>query len=365
MELLNRRITLVIPSLQAGGAERVMAILANYWAERGEQITLVTLRDDVEDHYPLDAKVERARVKFYWSSQGLVQRSLDQLRRLRRLRQTILSTKPDVVISFLDKNNVRVLLSLIGNKVPVVVCERNHPKYQIISPSWQRLRKIMYPRAAWVVSQTDAVTSWLTTHTRNKRISTIANPVLPQMDNTELDLQSHRVVSIGRLTHQKGFDLLLHSWADLALNARWQLDIVGEGEDRPQLEALAKTLGIDHQVVFHGVMKRPTEILSQASIFVLSSRYEGFPNVLLEAMACGLPVVSFDCPSGPGDIVRHGVNGLLVPPGDTQTFTRSLNQLMDSEQQRRSMSAQAPEVLQRFSLPRIVSHWDALVKRVT
>ncbi len=169
----------------------------------------------------------------------------------------------------------------------------------------------------------------------------------------------HTLVAMGRLVPQKGFDLLLRAFAQCAATySDWTLRLLGEGAEEKNLRALASELGIGDQVEFAGLVRNAHVVLHRADLFVLSSRFEGMPNALLEAMACGLPVVSFDCPSGPRDVIRHGVDGLLVPPENVEDLATALDQLMSSESERKRLGSSARAVVERFSLERVLRMWD-------
>jgi glycosyltransferase involved in cell wall biosynthesis len=141
----------------------------------------------------------------------------------------------------------------------------------------------------------------------------------------------------------------------------WQLVILGEGPERASLQRQVEELGLQGSVLMPGVVRDPEQWLQHAELFVLSSRFEGFPNALLEAMQCGLPVAAFDCPSGPGEIVRHEQTGLLVPPGDTEALSAAISRLANDENLRRRLgSAAAADVATRFSLERISAMWEEL-----
>jgi len=162
---------------------------------------------------------------------------------------------------------------------------------------------------------------------------------------------------------EKGFDMLLPAFAETGLaSSGWQLVILGDGQERAALEAQAEALGLRHAVVMPGVVADPQQWLLHADIFALSSRFEGFPNALLEAMSCGLPVAAFDCPSGPGEIVRHEETGLLVPPGDAKALAAVITRLAnDTDLRRRLGNAAASDVAARYSPERIVSLWEELL----
>jgi glycosyltransferase involved in cell wall biosynthesis len=174
------------------------------------------------------------------------------------------------------------------------------------------------------------------------------------------------VIAVGRLSREKGVDLLLHAFARAALPlSAWQLVILGDGPERPALEAQIRVLGLQHNVLMPGVVADPERWLQHAELFVLSSRFEGFPNALLEAMSCGLAAVAFDCPSGPGEIIRNEHTGLLVPPADADALTAAIARLaQDPDLRRRLGTAAALDVAQRFNLNRVAALWEAAWIRV-
>lgn len=190
-------------------------------------------------------------------------------------------------------------------------------------------------------------------------LQVIPNAAL-QLPDVRHDDTSRRVIAVGRLDYQKGFDRLLQSWALLPedLRADWRLDIFGQGEWEPMLRQMTADLGITGSARIN----RPTTQIFQeyaASAFLaMSSHYEGFPMVLIEAMACGVPGVCFDFKCGPKDIIRDGENGLTVPEGDVPALARAMERLMRDEDLRAQMSARAREVTGIYSEENVMKQWE-------
>jgi glycosyltransferase involved in cell wall biosynthesis len=173
------------------------------------------------------------------------------------------------------------------------------------------------------------------------------------------------VVAAGRFVPQKAFDRLIEAYAPLsASRPDWRLDIYGTGATKPKLRELIDELGVGSNVALPGYSRDISSVLAQSSIYALSSRFEGFPMVLLEAMSVGLPMVAYDCPRGPAETVRDGVNGRLVPNGDQAAFTTALEQLMDSPRLRQQMGAAALADAAAYEMPSIVDRWTELLARV-
>lgn len=176
------------------------------------------------------------------------------------------------------------------------------------------------------------------------------------------DPGAHNLIAAGRLEYQKGFDLLLEAFAAVAANhPDWTLDIFGRGSRREPLEQSVVDLGLGGQVRINAPTDRLGERMRNASVFVLSSRFEGFPLVLLEAMAAGLAVVSFDCPTGPGDILTGGKTGLLVPAEDVPALAAALDRIMVDESLRRRLAAAAPAAVLPYSPQVVGRRWDELL----
>ena len=348
--------TAIIADLGPGGAQRVLVALLNAWAEAGRAVTLITL-DDTPSFYPIDDRVHWVPLALTGNSRGLIQALGANFARIRALRQAIAESPAPAILSFGDTANVLALIASRGLGRRVVISERVDPRHHPLPRAWQVARRLTYPFADLVTGQTGPVTEWL--GGLSKHTLCIPNPVAAQAMAIEgiPDQKSRTIAAAGRLVPQKGFDLLIEAFA--ALDAPdWNLVIHGEGPDREALTAKADALGLGARFSLPGNVTDLPAHLATASLFVLSSRYEGFPNVLCEAMACGLPVIAFDCPSGPADIIRPEIDGLLVKPQDVAGLTEALSRLIADASLRRALAAQAPDIVDRFGLDAILKQWD-------
>ncbi|HZU30514.1 MAG TPA: glycosyltransferase family 4 protein [Candidatus Angelobacter sp.] len=363
------RIVLVIPSLERGGAERVLSILANAWASDGRIVTILILNRGSMAAYPLSSSVTLENLGL--PSQPANNSGIKLLRlvlRVAAIRKAIRKSKPDIVISFLDRTNVLTLLATRGLGVPVIVSERCDPRQNYIGGTWEVLRRIAYKWADALVCQTDASLSWFFERIK-VRGYVIPNPVMvPQECSIKKKLdgqaQLRTILAMGRLTRQKGFDLLIDAFAQIAGNhPDWVLKIAGIGPLYSELMKQIEALGLGSRIYFLGEVADSYSLLRAADLFVLSSRFEGFPNVLCEAMACGLPVISFDC-IGPREIIRHNIDGILVPPEDIAALAAIMNDLINKPEERQRLAARAPEVIDRFSKDKVLLLWEQLFSKV-
>jgi GalNAc-alpha-(1->4)-GalNAc-alpha-(1->3)-diNAcBac-PP-undecaprenol alpha-1,4-N-acetyl-D-galactosaminyltransferase len=353
------KLLLLIAGLQSGGAERQLSDMANYWAARHWRVTLATWSGpEVVDFYPLDARVERVSLEFRakgsmrWSRLGV------NVRRILRLRRLLNSARPDAVLSFMPQSNLLAILAGAGLNLRLVVSERIPPAFHRELPhTWRILRWGAYKWADAVVAQTEDTAHWLRRNCRTA-VTVIPN-ALRSLPTPSCERQT-LVVAVGRLTYQKGFDLLLRAFARIAPTFKdWKLVIIGEGEERQSLTQLRKSLELDDRVEFAGQSSDVVGWMSRAGLIVQPSRFEGFPNVVLEGMGLGAAVISANCPSGPADMIEDGINGRLVPVDDVEGLAKAMAELIANPAERARLGRTASAVRTRYRQEVVMDRWEA------
>jgi GalNAc-alpha-(1->4)-GalNAc-alpha-(1->3)-diNAcBac-PP-undecaprenol alpha-1,4-N-acetyl-D-galactosaminyltransferase len=366
---MSRKILLLVSSMNSGGAERVAANLVNAWSARGDSVTLlITFSGRGECFYPVSDNV---KVIYLADLAGCTGRNLSAYwARLRTLRKFIRTSHPDAVVSFLSNVNIAAILACRRTGCRVIVSERIHPPMLLVSWLWGMLRRFTYPLAFRVVLLSTEGLQWLETYIPRAKGVVIPNPVLfplpssaPVLPVEHFIMPERRLLlAVGRLDVQKGFADLLESFGALASRyLSWDLVILGEGPERFRLVQQVAALGLQQRVLLPGRAGNISDWYDRANLYVMSSRFEGFPNTLAEAMAYGCAAISYDCDTGPRDIIRHEQSGLLVTPvGDVPALTRAMEPLMGDDAARERMAARAIEVRERYSMSRILVLWDSL-----
>lgn len=361
LAVATRKVVIILSGLGAGGTERVANIMANHWAARGWPVTVATLDPPgTRSYYPFHPGVTIRRLGVPPRRRGKLGAALAIIRRVAAIRRILREEAPDIAIALLTRQSILTLIAAQGLDLPVVVSERSNPERQYPGRVWNWLRMKLYPRAYGLVTMTEGARDFFPAKLR-ARSWIIPNPVMPAAERRP-GHEGRRLAAVGRLEAVKGFDLLLQAFGMIADDfPDWKLVIWGEGRERATLEALRDRLGLAYRVEFPGLSRQPGAWVETADAFVLSSRYEGFPNVLLEAMAHGLPAVSFDCRWGPREMIRHGVDGLLAAPQDVAELAAMLAAVMRDAGLRSRLASAARVSAQRFRTEAVMAKWDQLV----
>lgn len=362
------KVAIFMDSLFGGGGQRSMLNLAHGIADRGYDIDLVLAQ--VEGPF-LNEVHKSVNVIDLKASRALI--SLPALVKYLRRNQ------PEAMLSVFGHINIIALWAwrLAGTQTKLFVNEQNTVSLEAgNASSWRmrltpRLMKQFYPWADGIVVVSQGVSEDLAQliDVSSERINVIYNPSVVGAEVQEkakapLDHpwfkpdQPPVLIAVGRLQLQKDYPMLIEAFAQVRQTQPVRLLILGEGKERPMLEALIAERGLEQDVSLPGFVKNPYAYMSRASLFVLSSRWEGLPTVLIEALCCGTPVVATDCPSGPKEILRDGQYGQLVPVGDTNTFAQAIRTTLENRK-----TSPPPESWQPYELNTVADQYINLLFR--
>lgn len=360
-----------------GGADKVIVEKANYFANHGYDVTIVTeAQMGRELSFSLDEKVKHIDMGIDFNrqySQHGLQRLLTYWSMLRkykkRLKKTLIKERPDIVITIMGRSidfitdihdgsiKVGEVHSVKANVRSLNVMERKGGLRRIIARMmrWHVSKKVSKLNAMVLLTQQDA-DSW----TEAKQTFVIPNAV-PQFPNRCSTLESKQVLMVARYNDAKGYEYLVEAWQSVhERHPDWTLNVYGSGELHDDVVRWIQERHLSGSMILHDPVDNIMDKYLESSIFVMSSRYEAFPMVLLEAMACGVPCVSFDCPYGPRNIIRSGEDGLLVDYLNSQALADSICRLIEDEPLRKKFGAKARQNIQRFSQDAIMHQWDEL-----
>ncbi len=369
-----------VPALyNPGGMERVLAEKVNYLVNTGKyDITIVTTdQKDRPVYFPLDERVKLVDFGLDFEGHfaaGLVKKTWLHYKKLslykKKLQEFLVACKADICISLCGKE-IDFLTSLKdgSRKMAELHFSMNNRKLFILARhqgflwrclgdfrTWQLKRATRGLSRLVVLTNQDAA-DWRKTH---ENVVVITNPVPFDCDE-EPDLNAKRVIAVGKLDEQKGFDYLLQAWKLVhAKHTGWRLDIFGQGPWKEKLDAFISENALGNSAFLCGTTMDVKSEYLKSTFYVMSSRYEGLPMVLIEAMVCGLPLVSFDCECGPREVIKEGENGFLVPMGDVEQLADAMCRLIEDKELRERMSAKGKECASRYSLESIMPQWVGL-----
>jgi len=351
------KILLIIPTLKHGGAERVMSELANNLNTLGHQVHLCLLVDN-EDFYTIEKGVTIHRLGF--ENKNSIQKKFSEIKTFFRLRRLMTKINPDATLSFMDKYNVLTILASRFLKLKVFVSDRSNPN-KTISSNLKLLKRQTYKHASGIIAQTSLAKEVLFETTKNSNIRVIHNPLkqikpLPSIQKEKI------ILNAGRMVEEKGQKYLIEAFSKLKAND-WKLVILGDGKLRPELEKQISKLNLTHKVLLPGTVQDIDEWMARSSIFAFPSISEGFPNALAEAMAFGLPCVSFNCDAGPSDLINNNKNGYLIGTKDVAALASKLNELCSNEELRTKLGNEAKKISTKLDAQKITQEYLAFFKQ--
>ena len=365
-----------IPSLAGGGAERVMAEILHHINREKIEPVLVLFYPYKDSPYkeclPEDIKIiiaERA-------SDGPMQK----IRQYTTFLKIVYDEKPHVIISMLTHCNIMAISAkllfgrkiIIGEHITLSEAIKTKAGRRMLWFPTAHLVRMLYRFADKIITVSEGVKTDLIEEFKipSRNIQVIYNPIdlnrVSELSNCPVEHNFFKeagpvLLSVGRLVPQKGFDILLNAFSSIVNQIEARLIILGEGPEEESLSKLAEGLKITEKVSFLGFQNNPFKFISKADVFVLSSHYEGLPMVMLEAMACGTPIVSTDCKYGPVEILKNGQYGLLVPIGDADALSRTILSLLKNRVLRERVSRLGKERVKDFSSDGIIKQYEDMI----
>jgi len=357
------KILVVIPSLRRGGAERTVALITREWA--GDHDVVIAVFNARDQAFPAAETARTVDLKCA-ASRSIVGKATTAITRIRRLTALIQNERPDHIISFMESANFPVIFACLGARRlrDLTISVRNNP---MMFPAYYRLLiPILYRWPGRIVTGSDGVRRALIDEFRVSadKCTAIPNPIDTDAIRKAASLPTSGrlpdkpfVLGVGRLVPQKGFDLLIKAFCRSKAASDHALVILGEGPERERLTRLIRDLRVEDKVRLPGSMASPPPYMRAARCFVLSSRWEGWPNVVMEAMACGCPVIAFECPYGPSEIVKDGESGVLVRPEDIDALAGALDRVVLNEDLRADLARRGRERVAKFDDAVVARRW--------
>lgn len=364
-KMKKKKIAFYIGSLAKGGAERVIVNLAEYFHEQGYEVFVVTKLKE-KDEYALNPQIHRI-IADITKEEETDSRICNFFARVRKLRNIWKENDPDLIVSFIRKNNVMALLSSRFLSIPVVVSVRSAPERELQGRMMKKISLFLFHFADGIVLQTTQAKSFFSKSLQKKSII-LPNPVNPAFINRmQISDRKKEIVTVGRIDQNKNQRMLVEAFLKIAEKyPEWSLHIYGKGEKEET--ALKKMVGdshLDKQIVFEGQVSDVASGIKDASIYVLPSKCEGMPNALMEAMVLGIAPIATDCPcGGPADLIINGENGILIPVDDGEELRKALIKLMDDEEYCKKIGKAASNIVKKIHPDIVNKQWENYLDRI-
>ena len=340
------------------GTERVSTIIANELAKNGHEVYMLSLVKCSKSGFELNKNI-----KIISLEKGSGNNKKNFVPLVKEIRQLLKKYKFDILIEVDVMLRIFTVLANLNLDTKIISWEHFNFRTNLGTKLRDIARKIAAKKSDYIITltETDKIDYEQNLNCKAK-VKAIENPLVFYSKKCS-SLENKIALSVGRMNYQKGFDMLIEAWAKvISKDDSWILRIAGDGEDIEKIKKQAKELNIYNNVQFLGLINDVEKEYLNASIYIMSSRFEGFPMVLLEAMACGLPVVSFDCHTGPRDMIKNGEDGFLVKKNDTDALAEKVCKLMHDQKVRKKFGKKAKESISRFSLDKIMEKWNYVLE---
>ena len=349
-------ILFIVSHLGSGGSQRVLLNMVQHYIQHNLRVAVVTIHNHQTDQYVLPDTAGRYCLRS--SGQGV----LSNIKSVLELRGLIKRLNPNVAISFICGTNILAILACIGLKLRLIISERNDPKRQNVGRIWNLLRRVCYRFANSVTANSRSALQAMHSYVNPAKLYWVPNPIIKPDSIIPKKFDFPFVLAVGRLHQQKAYDVLLKAFSEFyRTNNSWRLVILGEGGLSRELQSLAEKLDITDAVIWEGQVADPWPYYSAAKMYVLPSRYEGMPNALLEAMACGLPVIISDAVEAGLEYVEHEKSGLVVPAESVAALTNGIQWLAHDEGLANCLGLEGMTRVKVHDLNIAFAAWDKVV----
>jgi glycosyltransferase involved in cell wall biosynthesis len=361
LEDKKKKIGFVVGSLSSGGAERVISTLSNELIKKYEIVIITFIKS--KPFYFLDDRIKVIACINHKEQPSSVFQSFKLNYILtKRISKIIKREQIHIAIGFITSANILTTIAAKINRIPCIISERNNPLLEDVPRFWVILRKIVYPLADSLVLQTKGVKMFYEKKIKPHKITILPNPISSELSKLQKhSLKKEKIIlTVGRLDKNKCQDQLIKAYK--CINAtEWKVNIIGDGCEKQELQNLIDEYNLNDKIKIISKVERIDKYYNKASIFVFTSKTEGFPNALLEAMHFGLPCISTDCNFGPSDLIEDGINGFLVPINDQIILKSQLSELINNEALRAEFSKKSKLRTENYKSEKVIAQWEKLI----
>lgn len=359
---MAKKAVFFIHDMRCGGAQRVFAAIANGLAKRGWSIKIVVFEAETDSFFPLHPNVKIMSLGIHPSSRGIwggIGKAFRFLKRLFKIRKMMKADAGSAYLSFITEINVYILIASLGLGRHVIVSERNDPRRKDRPWFWKLLQRMTYLTAYRVTANSSGVLELMRGYVPTSKLLHTPNSVAFPESNPDFEKRRPYLLTVARLHYIKGYDVLFRAVAELGAEFNpWRVRIIGEGDEKASLIRLAQDLGIESKIDWLGVTHDLSRHFNEASIFAVSSRIEGMPNAMMEAMSYSLPVIITDGSPGPMELVVAEDNGLIVPSEDHFALAAAIKRLIHDPDSRLRFGLRSKNMMEKYSEKNVVDLWE-------